>query len=116
MKRKGPDEPTSSTDLGLLLATELELEAMLAHAHEEARQLVQAAGAEVGAASIELDRQLSAARADFEAEVEAERARRAAEVLAEARRRVAEVDAVPEERILELGRIALAGLLRGMAG
>ena len=116
MKHKGPYETTSSTDLGLLLATEFELEAMLTRAHEEARELVQAAGAEVGAASIELDRQLGAARANFDAEVEAERAHLAAEALAEARRRVTEVDSVSEDRISELGETALARLLRGMAG
>lgn len=116
MRHQGPDETTSTTDLSLLLATELELEAMLARAHDEARKLVQAAGAEVGAASIELDRQLSAAQAHFDADVEAERAQRAAEVLAEARRRVAEVDSVPDPRIAELGGTALNHLLRGMAG
>jgi vacuolar-type H+-ATPase subunit H len=116
MRHKGPDETTSSTDLGLLLATELELEAMLAGAREEARKLVDAAGAAAGAASIDLDRQLSAAQAHFAAEVEAERAQRAAEVLAEARRRVAEVDAVPDDRIAELGRAALQRLLGEIAG
>ena len=116
MRHKEPDEAASSADLGLLLTTELELEAMLARARGEAQKLVQAAGAEVGAASIELDRQLSAAQAHFDEEVEAERAERAAEVLAEARRRVAEVDSVPDNRIAELGRTALQRLLRRMAG
>jgi uncharacterized protein YfcZ (UPF0381/DUF406 family) len=116
MRTKGSDDGNSSTDLGLLLATELELEAMLARAREQARELVQAAGAEVGVASIALDRELAAARARFDMEVEAERAARAAEVLAEARQRVAEVDAVPDERIAELSRTALERLLQGMTG
>jgi vacuolar-type H+-ATPase subunit H len=116
MSHKGPDDTTTSTDLGLLLATELELEAMLARAREEARKLVDAAGAAAGVASIELDQQLSAAQADFEAEVEAERAQRASEVVAEARQRVAEVDSVPDDRVAELGGTALARLLREMAG
>jgi vacuolar-type H+-ATPase subunit H len=116
MSHKGPDETTTSTDLGLLLATEHELEAMLTQAREEARKLVDAAGAAAGAASIELDRQLRAAQAEFEAEVERERARRASEVLAEARQRVTEVDSVPDDRVAELGGTALARLLREMAG
>ena len=115
MRHKAPDEANTSTDLGLLLATEVQLDAMLVQAREEARKLVDAATAEVGTASIGLDRELSEAQAHFDAEVEAERAQLAAEVLAEARRRVAEVDSVADGRIAELGRTALERLLRGMA-
>jgi len=116
MAHAGPGQSASSApmgDLGLLVATEQELETRLIRAREQARSLIDAATTEAEARTLQHERIVADSRARFEAEVERERGSRAAELLAEGRQRAARFDALSNGRIAELAGVVVERLLAG---
>jgi hypothetical protein len=111
--QSAPNAPVG--DLGLLVATEQELETRLANAREQARTLIDAATAEAEARTLAQDQSVAESRARFEAEVERERTSRAAELLAEGRKRAARYDDLAGTRIAELAGVVIERLLGGGA-
>lgn len=100
-----------SSELADLLACELELGEMLAHAKEEARRLVEEARATADRADAELEASLEAESEGVRARMRQETQASVRVISARARERVAVLESVTDERVERLAEAAFRRLI-----
>ena len=117
MKRRNggqlTDQPPDRGDLGRLLDVERRLEAQLAAAREEARQIVAQAEASAREAEAALDGETAGERAKLRQAIEARCAEELDRLAADMRERVAAFRDVPAPRIAELAAFVVDRVVTG---
>ncbi len=113
-QRKTQGEPEASSaqrKLGRLLATESELETMLAQTRVEAAHIVEAAQKEAAARLARFDSSLESEAAALRARIEREREETVTAIREDAERRIDRLNQLGDASVAELARLVLSLLL-----